>query len=203
MVEIYDHLAAVLCSCDHARAHYQWPNATWHLLKFTHTHHACLNIYTCIAGRKRKAQGPQPGGACAEPASIPAARRRPTPPPPPRAPRTSAAYYHAAGGRPAVPTSPNHARHPRPRPGQLTRAARPWPWSRSTHTRAPTPYIHPTPSSLSPVRSAPHSCAAQKLQSPHDGCGTSQRQQRLLIGPSSGGRTDRRAGSSSMGTPLT
>ena len=75
--------------------------------------------------------------------------------------------------------------------------------SRSTHTRAPTPYIHPTPSSLSPVRSAPHSCAAQKLQSPHDGCGTSQRQQRLLIGPSSGGRTDRRAGSSSMGTPLT
>ena len=60
--------------------------------------------------------------------------------------------------------------------------------SRSTHTRARTPYTqHPAPSSLSPVRSAPHSCAAQELQSPHDG-GTSQRQQRL-IGPSSDGRT--------------
>jgi hypothetical protein len=58
----------------------------------------------------------------------------------------------------------------------------------TTHTRARTPYTqHPAPSSLSPVRSAPHSCAAQELQSPHDG-GTSQRQQRL-IGPSSDGRT--------------
>jgi hypothetical protein len=77
--------------------------------------------------------------------------------------------------------------------------------SRSTHTRARTPYTqhHPGPSSLSPVRSAPHSCAAQKLQSPHDG-GTSQRQQRLIGRARTDGQAGRQLinGYATRGSPL-